>query len=202
MQTIIFFAGVLVIALFIFYAVMYVLYKIVKLENEPYFHIEQMPKLVPVPIPTEKQKNPLQKLLAFIFEIRRWELAECWRYQLNEKEELIIPKGFRFDGASIPKIFWAFLSPSGLLLIPGLLHDCGYKFDQIWKINSNGCPVPYKRGAGKEYWDQLFLDVCSEVNGVPLVNFIAWLAVALAGNGAWNKHRKADMAADQPQTAH
>ena len=197
MQAAVIVIGTIVISLSVFYLFMYLLYKVIDLENATSLELDQMPVLIPVPIPTKKQKNPLQKLLAFIFEIRQWELAECWRYQLNEQHELIIPKGFRFDGASIPRIFWAFLSPTGLLLIPGLLHDCGYKYDQVWRINSFSCPEPFMQGAGKETWDQLFMDVGNEVNGVWLVNLIAWLAVKTGGRSAWNKYRKIEMSGNQ-----
>jgi hypothetical protein len=201
MQNIIFLAGCLMAVLLVIYCILYVLYKLVDLKEKPFLKTDQMPVLVPVPIPTKNQRGALKKLLAFIFDIRHWELAENWRFKLNEEDELIIPKGFTFNGASISRIFWAFLSPTGLLLIPGLLHDCGYKYDQIWRINSYGCPEPYQKGAGKEYWDQLFLDVGNEVNGVTLVNFIAWLAVTFSGRGAWNKHRREEMTACHRQAA-
>jgi len=51
---------------------------------------------------------------------------------------------------------------------------------------------------GKEYWDNLFKKVGKEINGFFLVNFIAWLAVALGGSGAWNGHREANLEAFEP----
>jgi hypothetical protein len=198
MGTIIYFFGTAVTALLLFYGITYILYLIIKIEDNPYLSIEKMPVLIPIPIPTKNQNSWIRKMVAFIFEIRRWELAENWCYQLNEEEKIIIPKGFKFDGASIPKIFWAILSPTGLLLIPGLLHDYGYKHNKIWKFDPNNVIVPFKKDAGKDYWDQLFKDVGNEVNGVFFVNVIAWIAVAVGGNRAWNTHRKNDWKADKP----
>ena len=43
-------------------------------------------------------------------------------------KNFIIPKGFKFDGASVPKFLGQFLSPVGVLLIGGLIHDYGYKY--------------------------------------------------------------------------
>jgi|GEM_PF-863009 len=198
MGTIIYFVGISVTALLLFYGITYILYLIIKLEDEPYLLTGEMPVLIPIPITTKNQKNWVQKLVAFIFKIRRWELARNWCYQLNEEDKIIIPKGFKFDGASIPKIFWAILSPTGLLLIPGLLHDYGYKHNQIWELDPDNGIVPFKKDAGKDYWDQLFKDVGDEVNGVFLVNIIAWIAVALGGERAWNKHRRENVPADKP----
>jgi hypothetical protein len=42
---------------------------------------------------------------------------------LKDGTEIILPADFELDGASIPRIFWGILSPVGLLLIPGLIHD-------------------------------------------------------------------------------
>lgn len=198
MDTLIYFLGTVVTVLLLFYGITYILYRIIKLEDRTSLSTDEMPALIPIPIPTKKQKNWLHKLLAFIFKIRRWELAENWCYQLNEEDKIIIPKGFEFDGASIPKIFWAILSPTGLLLIPGLLHDYGYKHNQIWKLGPNDVIVPFKKEAGKDYWDQLFKDVGDKVNGVFLVNVIAWIAVAVGGDGAWNKHRRENKPAEKP----
>lgn len=193
MDYLIYSIGVLVTTLLAVYAFCYLLYFILKLKVDPVISTDSMPTLKPVPIPTKNQKTPIHKLVASIFEVRKWELVENWHYKLNEKVELVIPKGFRFDGASIPRPFWALLSPIGLLLIPGLLHDYAYKYDQIWEVGSDGCPVAYKKGAGKDYWDQLFKDVGNEVNGVFLVNAIARFAVAIGGSGTWSKHREAGL---------
>ena len=48
---------------------------------------------------------------------------EDWYFRLPKNKTIIkIPKGFEFDGASIPRPFWWILSPVGLLFIPGLVH--------------------------------------------------------------------------------
>ena len=200
MNTIICWVGVIVITLLVIYAIVYVLYLILKLQADPALSTEDMPALKPVPIPTKNQKTPIHKLVVFIIEVRKWEVVENWHYKLNDDVELVIPKGFRFDGASIPRPFWAILSPTGLLLISGLLHDYGYMYDQIWQVGPRGEAIPYQKGAGKDFWDKLFKDVGKEVNGIFLINAIAWLAVAVAGSGTWNKHREAGLEPDKPDS--
>jgi len=132
MNTIIYWVGLIISLLLAIYVIFYFLYLQLRIEVDLAISTKSMPALKPVPIPTKNQKTVIHKLTAFIFEVRKWELVENWHYTLCDGVELIIPKGFRFDGASIPRPFGAILNPIGLLLIPGLLHDYGYKYDQIW----------------------------------------------------------------------
>jgi len=198
METIIYWIGVVVSSLLVIYALFYILYIKLKLQVDPAISTAAMPALKPVPIPTKNQKTVLHKLVVFIFDVRKWELVENWHYHFDDGVELVIPKGFRFDGASIPRPFWAILNPVGLLLVPGLLHDYGYKYNQIWEVGPDGQAIAYKKGAGKEFWDHLFKKVGKDVNGFFLINVIAWLAVAVGGSGAWNKHREAGLKANRP----
>ena len=131
------------------------------------------------------------RILVWIYDVRKWELAADWEYQLSPRNRIILPEGFRFDGASIPRVLWAFLNPVGLLLIPGLIHDYGYRHKQLWKIDGDRKEiVPYMKGQNKAYWDRLFWIVGNQVNGTKTINFVAFLAVYLAGYGAWKKNRK------------
>ena len=95
-------------------------------------------------------------------------------------------------------LFWAILNPTGLLLTPGLLHDYGYRYDQLWQVGPDGDAIPYQPGAGKDFWDKLFKDVGQDVNGFFLVNAIAWLAVAVGGKKTWEGYRNEDEKADKP----
>jgi len=76
----------------------------------------------------------------------------------------------------------------GLLLIPGLVHDYGYRYDQLWKVDGEG-EIPYMYKAGRSYWDALFRRVGMAVNGVTLINYVAWLGVKLGGYFTWKKYR-------------
>lgn len=191
--------GWLVVALLVVYGVLYALYRVLNIKARPTVSAESMPSLKPVPIPTKNQKSSLHKLVVFIFEVRRWELTQNWYFDHDNGVKIVIPKGFRFDGASIPKIFWAVLSPVGLLLIPGLLHDYGYRYNQLWKIGPDGSAEPYRKGAGKDFWDQLFRDVGKRINGMHLINFIAWLATKAGGRASWDKHRSTSRTVEAPE---
>ena len=150
----------------------------------------KMPKLCPLPIETKGQ-NTLTRIWRWITAVRKWELLEDWEYeQLDNELAILIPKGFVFDGASIPRILWGLLSPTGLLLIPGLIHDFAYRYDYLWAIDSDGKICKHEEGAGRKHWDLMFQKVGLVVNGMPVIDKLAWLALALFGSIAWNKNRK------------
>jgi hypothetical protein len=153
-----------------------------------------MPKLAPLPIRT-KGKSPFVRTLRWLFTVRKWELQENWQYQLprvgrEARPIIVIPKGFICDGASIPRPLWALLSPTGLLLIPGLVHDFAYRFDYLWAVRPSG-PYKYPHGnAGRAFWDDLFWRVGKDVNGMLVIDCLAWVALSLGGWWTWQKWRK------------
>jgi len=93
----------------------------------------RMPVLEPVPIPTRDVPYPVA-LWRWLTQVREWRVVEPWYFTLPDGTEIVIPAGFQFDGASVPAVFWSVLSPTGLLLIPGLIHDFYYKYGHL--INS------------------------------------------------------------------
>ena len=149
----------------------------------------EMPKLQPIPIKT-KDVHYIVRLWRWITTIRKWQLLNDWKYTLPDGTEIIVPEGYIFDGASIPRLLWGIISPVGLLLIPSLIHDYAYEFDQLIGINEEGERFTYQQGAGRSYWDNLFKEVAFDVNGIALTSFLAWLAVVLVGWIAWYFHRK------------
>ena len=138
----------------------------------------EMPILQPLPIPT-KGEGFLKRIWVWFVYSRKWRVVEDYEFKVSG-DKFIIPKGFVFDGASIPRIFWFVLSPTGLLLIPGLFHDYGYRYDYLLDTNHEKC---FER-SGKRFWDKLFFKLGEEVNGVHIVNMIAlaalWVVVAAA----------------------
>lgn len=151
----------------------------------------ELPKLRPIPIRT-KNVPPIVAHYRWVTSIRKWEVLEEWSYILPDKTNIYIPAGFEFDGASIPRIFWAILSPVGLLLTPGLVHDFAYKYNKLLSFDSNGNRTVYNDKAGRAFWDRIFRDVAINVNGFKIINSIAWLALVLFGWIAWNSKRRED----------
>ena len=92
---------------------------------------ETMPTMRPIIIPT-KDRGFFGAIWLWLWTSRKWEIAEDWYFSLNDTEYKI-PAGFIFDGASIPKYFWNWLSPIGVLLMPGLIHDYLYANENLLK---------------------------------------------------------------------
>ena len=144
--------------------------------------------LRPVPIRT-KNKNWFGKVWALMTVVRQWEVVENWFFRLPNGVEIIIPKGFIMDGASIPKPLWGLLSPVGLLLTGGLIHDFAYRYDYLWSIDDDGTLYKYHHGAGQERWDKLFKAVNIHVNGMIAVDHVTYGMLRAFGFLAWNENR-------------
>ncbi len=150
----------------------------------------RMPVLQPIPIRTKKVPSLICRIYIWIFSIRKWRVKEEWSYQLPDGKTIVIPAGFEFDGASIPRPLWMLLSPTGLLLIPGLIHDYAYRYDKLVYRDEEGNLIDYQKGAGKAHWDKLFRDVGIQVNGIAFIDVLAWLALLVGGWFTWWKHRR------------
>ena len=148
------------------------------------FRYKHMPVLRPLPIKT-KGKGFFKGILLWLLGVRNWEIAEDFNYELNNKQ-FVIPAGFKFDGASIPKFLHTFLSPVGVLLMGGLVHDYAYKYQTLLKKHK-------KETLGvisQKHSDEIFRDINIGVNGFYLMNYLAYWSLRLGGFLAWNKHRK------------
>lgn len=54
---------------------------------------------------------------------RPWRVTDNYRLRLPDGELLEIPSGYRYDGASIPRIFWGRLGPHELSMEASAVHD-------------------------------------------------------------------------------
>ena len=155
-----------------------------KIDNRVNFKYSEFPLMKPIPIRT-KGKGFFKMIMMWLLGVRHWEIAKDFVYEI-EGEKFVIPKGFKFDGASIPKFLHTFLSPVGVLLIGGLVHDYAYKYQTLLKHNKKDTMgvITQKRA------DQIFRDINIEINGFFLMNYLAYYSLRLGGFMAWNKHRK------------
>ena len=157
--------------------------------------VPEMPILKPIPIRT-KGVPYWKALWRWLVTIRKWQLVADWHHELPDGKTVVIPAGFEFDGASIPRTFRWLLSPVGLLLIPGLIHDYAYLHDRLQVRDAAAGLVAYSPNAGRAHWDWLFRQVAIQVNGFTVINTLAWGALRIAGWVAWGKRRR--MAAGEP----
>ena len=147
------------------------------------FKYKEMPHLKPIRIPTAG-KGFWGAIWMWITGTRHWELADSWYYEING-EEYMIPAGFKFDGASIPKFLHTWLSPTGVLLMGGLVHDYAYKYATLYKSDGTTMGTIDQKKA-----DEIFRDINIEQNGFHFLNYLSYWALRIGGFMAWNGHRK------------
>jgi hypothetical protein len=144
------------------------------------FNFKGFPELKPLPIKT-KGKGFWKGIVMWLLSTRNWEITKDWKYTIDGTE-YVIPAGFTFDGASIPK----FLTPVGVLLIGGLVHDYAYKYKTLLEVNKKKTmgELTQKRA------DEIFRDINIIVNGFYTMNYLAYWSLRIGGFVAWNGHRK------------
>ena len=152
--------------------------------NNVNFKYKEYPLMKPLRIKT-KGKGFFRMLLMWLLGVRHWEIAKDFEYELNG-EDFVIPAGFKFDGASIPKFLHTFLSPVGVLLMGGLVHDYAYKYETLLKKNKQDTMGVITQKTA----DAIFRDINIEINGFYLMNRLAYYSLRLGGFLAWRKHRK------------
>ena len=148
------------------------------------FTYNELPHLQPIAIKT-KGKGFFKGIIMWLLGTRNWVILKDFKYTLNGTE-YVIPNGFTFDGASIPKFLRTFFSPVGVLLMGGLVHDYMYKYAACKPADKKGqlLLVDQKRA------DEIFRDINIEVNGFYFMNYLAYWSLRLGGFVAWNGHRK------------
>ena len=80
------------------------------------------------------------------------------------------------------------LSPVGILLIPAIVHDFCYRYHWLCVEDETGSQ--FSRDITKEEADLLFLAIANQVNSMPKINMVAYLAVKYFGKKAWSAHSK------------
>ena len=97
------------------------------------FNFQFFPELQPLAIKT-KGKGFWKGIVMWLLSTRNWTVKKDWKYNIDGVE-YVIPEGFQFDGASIPKFLRTFFSPVGVLLIGGLVHDYAYKYKTLLEVD-------------------------------------------------------------------
>ena len=152
--------------------------------NKLTFKYHELPHLQPIKIST-KGIGFFKGILMWLLSTRNWIITKDFHYSING-ENYVIPAGFQFDGASIPKFLRTFFSPVGVLLIGGLVHDYAYKYKTLLKANKKDTmgELTQKRA------DEIFRDINIIVNGFYTMNRLAYWSLRIGGFVAWNGHRK------------
>jgi len=127
---------------------------------------------------------------------RKFTLKDDWEVELGDigyeadlNGKVVIPAKDEnnhyniFDGASIP-VPWlislltiGILRPLGIVLVGSIIHDYAYSHGKLRVLTDDGQSAEIKLERHKA--DKLFRDIIGTVNRLPLVGYIAWLAVRI-----------------------
>jgi len=151
------------------------------------YNAVEMPKVIPLPIKKRGQR-------------REWLLIEDWKCKiLGADYTYIIPAGFVFDGASIPRAFWNILSPTGYLFLAGLVHDFVYKYGFLFAYSTLENFDGKEPRVYREYYDQKEADYKFETLahkiclGAFIFTKVALVSLRAFGWITWNRYRKLDL---------
>lgn len=104
---------------------------------------------------------------------RKWVLCSAFTYCVGSLEEphdeITVPAGFETDFASIPRIFWGLLPPTGKYGKAAVLHDFMYSRQQ----------------SPRKYADDVFYEAMGVLNVPDYVRKTMYLAVRLFGWIVW-----------------
>jgi len=146
-------------------------------------------------------KNFFRKFLG-VFTHRRWWLVEedYFLYVRSLGGYIFIPKGFVLDFASISKLFWPIMSPTGALLVGSIPHDFGYKYGLLLICSTEESSIFREHEVTRGQLDSILAEVTDITCGVALPGALAKAGLALGGWVAWNKYRKenSDFRVDLP----
>lgn len=110
---------------------------------------------------------------------RIWKVAEPFEYHIVYPAKLLsdiirVPENFCMDFASIPRIFWAILPPTGLYGKAAVIHDWLYRM-QIYS---------------RKRADILFLEAMQVLDVPKWKRVVMYRSVRLCGWNAWRKRKK------------
>jgi hypothetical protein len=109
-----------------------------------------------------------------------WCIAEEFDYEigaLGSGKIIHVPVGFATDFASIPRLFWGILSPTGDYGKAAVIHDFLYRNGGKW----NGEQYNRKQS------DKVFLEGMVVLDVNPFVRWLIYWSVRLFAGGAWHK---------------
>ncbi len=143
---------------------------------------DQMPLLRPLPMPDGAPH-------------REWRVMEDWYLDcIPLGIKFFIPKGFVFNGASVPRFFSNIFPATGYLFISALIHDYLYEHASYLQFHKD-IDVPYHsiKIVTKEESDDIFEEIADWLyKDHWFKTNLAKAALVVGGQGAWDDCRKAD----------
>lgn len=118
-------------------------------------------------------------LIAELVGKNKWRIYKKFTYHVNKypsKEIITIHKGFKTDFASVPRLFWVFISPIDKHGKAAVVHDYCYKYGYYTRKRS----------------DEIFLEAMIILNVPKWKRIAMYYSVRMFAFWAWWKHRRKD----------
>lgn len=90
-----------------------------------------------------------------------------------------VPEGFKFDLASIPRVFWRLIAPFELSVAAPLVHDYLYRYKGFWALG--------KQDLTRAECDRVFFNIMTEEGVVAWRRYFAYWAVRVFGGITWER---------------
>lgn len=119
--------------------------------------------------------------ITYIVKDKQWELCDPFPFK-GYGLDITIHAGYRFDLASIPRLFWREISPFELGIVPPLVHD--YLYEKGGRIKqNNGLSAKFSKLEA----DNIFLALMKREGVSWWKRSVAYRAVRWFGNGSFNE---------------
>lgn len=133
-----------------------------------------------------------------------WRVLTTFKYHIgapNSTQVVVVPEGFITDFASIPRLLWNILPPTGPYVPAALAHDLLYRDAAIWSADAP-CPTAYRwKTIDRAFADNVFLEIMQVLGIGWWVRHAMYLGVRAGGWIAWNGHRESQTPPDRQEAA-
>lgn len=114
---------------------------------------------------------------------KNYEVVEDYTYD-SGKYKITVPKGFIYDRASIPRVFWVLIDKDSLSNVAPLFHDLLYRYGGALPTNQ---VTPYRKFS-REETDDLFLELMTKSGVNKWRREAAYQAVRRGAGIYWKGH--------------
>jgi len=164
-----------------------------------YFMDLTPPVVQPLPLDLSG-KGFFSRIWALLSFVRKWRVVEDYFLYIPWLGiTIFIPAGFVLNFASVPRVLWPVMSPTGHLLLGSIPHDFGFCYGGLilWHDRKKAFVFrEYPRG----FLDALLIDITKCVTRSSVVGNLVHAFMYSASWGPWLKNRKknASVFADFP----
>jgi hypothetical protein len=126
---------------------------------------------------------------------RRWKLTAHFEYRIGSPdglETVYVPKGFITDFASIPRILWVPLPPTGKYGKAAVLHDCLYVHPHFYRVHPETRQILSSYSINRAQADAILNEAMGVLKVPRATRWLIYAGVRAGGWAPWANYRKAE----------